>query len=148
MIWEMCHVKGGGVRAIILTLVCLLKQRIISFWNCNVFWKMIICKSKSNLLELTTNWNYLWKKNNMYFSLQQYIRLRNYFVFTNGFNFLGLNQCWVIFIFLLKLTNSSFYMMLWEPNWFFTIYIYIYILGLVRISQTIKLIFFSNSVDF
>ncbi len=34
----------------------------------------------------------------------------------------GINQCWVIFIFLSKLINSKFYMMLWKPNQFSYIY--------------------------
>jgi hypothetical protein len=42
MIWEICHIKGGGIHPISFTIVCLLWGKTIITQNCSVSWNIII----------------------------------------------------------------------------------------------------------
>jgi hypothetical protein len=56
----MCHVNGGDILVIILTLFFLLENNIITFLNCKVAWKRITLLA--NIQRQKQNSDYVWQE--------------------------------------------------------------------------------------
>lgn len=92
MIWEMCHVKRGGIQLPILIIVYLLQQKTMASQNYNISLNIVNLPTNLQIVIPTSNVNISISKKNI--NLKNIFKIKNNFVFTKIFN-LHLKQCFL-----------------------------------------------------